>query len=359
MSESRASTDKSYDCAATSRQHLTADDHGHAHGRAHAHAHGHRHGQDFDRGAHVHHREQADAGVSRALRTALILTSVFLVAEVVGGILSNSLALLADAGHMLTDVGALAFSLFVAWLARQPATPRRTYGYLRFEILAALLNGAALLAVSALIIWEALGRLRNPEPVETGVMFIVAVGGLVVNIVAARLLHGSAGHSLNVRGAYLHVLSDLLGSVAAIAAALCARYFGWLLADPVASILMTALIVRGSWKLVRESVDILLESTPAHIDVEEVRHALEAIDDVESVHDLHVWTLTSGVVAMSAHAVVREAAVHQPALEAMTARAGEMGIHHTTIQLEKRALADCPPGGVPDPPLPFAVHRQP
>lgn len=351
MSDSRASTDKSYDCAATSRQHLTADDHGHTRG--------HRHGQAFDRGAHVHHREQADAGVSRALRIALILTSIFLVAEVIGGIASNSLALLADAGHMLTDVGALAFSLFVAWLARQPATPRRTYGYLRFEILAALLNGAALLAVSALIIWEAIGRLRAPEPVETGVMFFVAVGGLVVNIVAARLLHGSAEHSLNVRGAYLHVLSDLLGSVAAIAAALCARYLGWMIADPVASILMTALIVRGSWKLVRESVDILLESTPAHIDVVEVRRALEAIEDVESVHDLHVWTLTSGVVAMSAHAVVREVAVHQRALEAMTARASEMGIHHTTIQLEKRALADCPPAAVPPPPFPFAVHRQP
>jgi cobalt-zinc-cadmium efflux system protein len=345
MTESRDSTDTSYDCAATGRQQPGGAGEGH---RGHAPGHGHSHaggdGQAFDHGAQVHQREGPQADVSGALRLALVITSVFLVAEVVGGLLSNSLALLADAGHMLTDVGALAFSLFVAWLARQPATPRRTYGYLRFEILAALLNGGALLAVSAGIIWEAIGRLRAPPQIDTGVMLLVASGGLVVNIVAAHLLRGSAGHSLNVRGAYLHVLSDLLGSVAAIGAALLARYLGWALADPVASILMTALIVRGSWKLVKESVDILLESTPAHIDVAEVRRSLEAVTDVESVHDLHVWTLTSGVIAMSAHAVVREAAVHQRALEAMTAEAARLGIHHTTIQLEKRALADCPPG---------------
>jgi cobalt-zinc-cadmium efflux system protein len=351
MTESRASTEASYDCVATSRQqdpapgaHDAAHGHAHGHGHHHSHGHSHAHGQAFDKGAQVHSREGANARVTGALRTALILTSAFMVAEVVGGLMSNSLALLADAGHMLTDVGALAFSLFVSWLARQPATPKRTYGYLRFEILAALLNGATLLAVSAAIIWEAIGRLSAPEPIATGVMLWVAVAGLIVNIISARLLHGSADHSLNVRGAYLHVISDLLGSVAAIAAALLVRYFGWAIADPIASILMTALIVRGSWKLVRESVDILLESTPSHIDVAEVRRRLEAIEDVESVHDLHVWTLTSGVVALSAHAVVREAAVHQKALEEMTAQAAAMGINHTTIQVEKRELADCPPG---------------
>jgi cobalt-zinc-cadmium efflux system protein len=342
-----ASTDPSYDCVATSRQQAGTSPGAHGHGHSHgAHDHGHDHGQAFDRGAQVHQREGANARVTGALRAALIMTSVFMVAEVVGGVMSNSLALLADAGHMLTDVGALAFSLFVAWLARQPATPKRTYGYLRFEILAALLNGATLLAVSAWIIWEAIGRLRNPEVVDTGVMFFVAVAGLIVNIISARMLHGSADHSLNVRGAYLHVLSDLLGSVAAIVAAILSRYLGWGLADPVASILMTALIVRGSWKLVRESVDILLESTPSHIDVAVVRQKLESIEDVESVHDLHVWTLTSGVVAMSAHAVVREAAVHQKALEAMTAQAAAMGINHTTIQLEKKELSDCAPAAV-------------
>lgn len=298
----------------------------------------------FDHGANVHQREGEAGDASGALRAALIMTALFLVAEVIGGILSNSLALLADAGHMLTDVGALAFSLFVAWLARQPATPKRTYGYLRFEILAALLNGATLLAVSAAIIWEAIMRLAHPPAVETGMMLVVASGGLVVNALAARILHGSSNHSLNVRGAYLHVLSDLLGSVAAVIAALLMRYRGWAIADPIASILMTVLIVRGSWTLVRESVDILLESTPGHIDVAEVRAALEAVDDVDSVHDLHIWTLTSGVVAMSAHAMVCEPSGHQRVLEQMTAVSARLGIHHTTIQLEDRALADCAPG---------------
>lgn len=312
--------------------------HGHG-GGAHHHPAGAR---AFDHGAHVHHRDGGDP--SRALRIALALTATFFVAEVVGGLVSNSLALLADAGHMLTDVGALALSLFVTWLARQPATPKRTYGYLRFEILAALANGAVLLAISAGIIWEAVGRLRAPQPVETGVMLSVALAGLAVNVVAARLLHGSADHSLNVRGAYLHVLSDLLGSVAAVSAALAARYLGWTLADPVASILMTALIVRGAWALVRESVDILLESTPAHIDAREVQRALEGVADVESVHDLHVWTLTSGVIALSAHALVRDPARTQPALEGMTRAVHALGIHHTTIQVENRALGDCAPG---------------
>lgn len=346
MSVRRHSTDSSYDCVTAGRQQdasSAGEGQTHAHPHAHPHAHGAAVGVPFDHGAHVHHRDGEASDVSGALRAALIITSIFLVAEVVGGLVSNSLALLADAGHMFTDVGALAFSLFVAWLARQPATPKRTYGYLRFEILAALLNGAGLLAVSAAIIWEAVGRLRNPEPVETGVMLAVAVGGLVVNVIAARLLHGSASHSLNVRGAYLHVISDLLGSVAAIAAAILMRYFGWSLADPIASILMTALIVRGAWKLVRESVDILLESTPAHIEVGDVRQALEAVPGVESVHDLHVWTLTSGVVAMSAHALVLDASQNQRSLEAMTARAAELGIRHTTIQIENHALADCVP----------------
>lgn len=336
----RSSIDASYDCVTASRQQDSAriaaahdaDGHDKVSG-----------GLPFDHGAHVHWRDGDTPDASGALRAALIITSIFLVAEVIGGLVSNSLALLADAGHMLTDVGALAFSLFVAWLARQPATPRRTYGYLRFEILAAFLNGAVLLVVSAAIIWEAAGRIRNPEPVETGVMLIVAIGGLIVNVIAVRLLHGSASHSLNVRGAYLHVVSDLLGSVAAITAALLMRYFGWALADPIASILMTALIIRGSWKLVRESVDILLESTPAHIDVGEVREALESVPDVESVHDLHVWTLTSGIVAMSAHALVHDAASNQRSLEAMTARAAALGIRHTTIQIENRALTDCAP----------------
>lgn len=298
-------------------------------GAGHSHGDGHDHGHDH-------------AG-SRGLKGALILTTIFLIAEVVGGLVSNSLTLLADAGHMFTDVGALAFSLFVVWLARQPATSSKTYGYLRWEILAALLNGAVLLAVSAGIVWEAVQRLRSPEPVQTGLMFVIGVAGLVVNALSARLLHSGSSHSLNVRAAYLHVLSDLLGSAAAIVAALFIRYKGWYVADPIASIVMTLLIVRSSWGLVRESVDVLLEATPSHIDLKQVHDSLQAVSGVESVHDLHVWTLTSGVVAMSAHALVPDAAEHQATLEAMTRTVAALGIHHVTIQLEGKTLEECEP----------------
>ena len=213
----------------------------------------------------------------------------------VGGLISNSLTLLADAGHLFTDVGALAFSLFVVWLAKQPATSQKTYGYLRWEILAALLNGAVLLAVSAGIVWEAIGRLRTPQPVETGLMFAIGIAGSVVNAISARLLHSGSRHSLNVRAAYLHVLSDLLGSAAAVVAALFIRYKGWAIADPIASIVMTLLIVRSSWSLVRESVDVLLEAAPSHINLKHVHDALQAVDGVESVHDVAACgTLTPG-----------------------------------------------------------------
>lgn len=328
MSASRDNTSPSYSDCSAQRQRAAAHDQG-SHGHDHR---GHSHG------GHGHQR----AG-SAGLKGALILTSLVLVAEVVGGIVSNSLTLLADAGHMATDVGALALSLFVAWLSRQPASPQKTYGYLRWEILAAFFNGAALLLISVAIVWEAIARLQHPEPVQTGLMLIVASIGLVVNLFSARLLHAGAEHSLNVRGAYLHVLSDLLGSVAAVIAALFIRYKGWTIADPIASIVMTLLIVRGSWSLIKESVDILLEATPKHIDVVAVRQSLQNIEHIESVHDLHVWTLTSGVVAMSAHALVPDPLHHQNALEAMTRALALHGVHHVTIQIEGKPLEECAP----------------
>jgi cobalt-zinc-cadmium efflux system protein len=206
-----------------------------------------------------------------------------------------------------------------------------------------LLNGAILLAVSAGIVWEAVQRLRSPAPVQTGVMLIIGASGLVVNAIAARLLHAGSGHSLNVRGAYLHVLSDLLGSAAAVIAALFIRLKGWTVADPIASIVMTVLIARSSWSLIRESVDVLLEATPAHIDLAAVRGSLETIEGVASVHDLHVWTLTSGIVAMSAHSVVHDPAQHQRVLETMTRALAAQGIQHVTIQLEGKTLEECAP----------------
>lgn len=294
---------------------------------------------DNSHAGHAHHHA-AGAGhdsVAR-LRIALALTAAFLVAEVVGGILSNSLALLADAGHMLTDVAALALSLFVAWFSRRPETPRRTYGYLRLEILAAFVNGGALLLLSAWIIWEALSRLRAPEPIASGIMLAVAAGGLLINIASAVILHPSRETSLNVRGAYLHVLGDLLGSVGTVAAALLVRYTGWHAADPVASVLVTVIVVRGAWMLVRESVDILLESTPAHISVGAVRAQIAAIPGIESVHDLHIWTVTSGVIAMSAHCIVREPERHQHVLEHIHDAMRLFGIQHITIQIERKEM---------------------
>lgn len=303
--------------------------HVHAH-HVHHHHHGHHHPQQTP-GA-------AAADQMRRLRLALVLTSLFLVAEVVGGVLANSLALLADAGHMLTDVAALGLSLFVTWFSRRPHTARQTYGFLRWEILAAFLNGAVLLLLSVWISWEALLRLRAPEPLAGGVMLIIAVVGLLVNVASAWILHPASHTSLNVRGAYLHVLGDLLGSAGTVVAALLVNVTGWYAVDPIASLIVTLLIVRGAWSLVRESVDILLESSPAHISLGAVREQLEAIPGIESVHDLHVWSVTSDVVAMSAHAIVREPERHQHVLEHVHDAMRLFGIQHVTVQLERREM---------------------
>jgi cobalt-zinc-cadmium efflux system protein len=287
---------------------------------------------------HAGHDHAAHASVKR-LRLALALTAAFLVAEVIGGIASNSLALLADAGHMLTDVAALALSLFVAWFSRQPSTPQKTYGYLRWEILAAFLNGSVLLLISAWIIVESVIRIRAPEPVG-GLMLWVALGGLVTNLISARILHAGSRDNMNVRGAYLHVLGDLLGSVGVVIAAIVIRYTGWLQADPIASFVTTALIIRGAWTLVRESVDILLEGAPRHIELSAVRAQLEAIPGIESVHDLHVWTVNPRMVAMSAHAIVRDASAQQHVLEHVHDAMRIFGIGHVTVQIEQSDMAD-------------------
>jgi cobalt-zinc-cadmium efflux system protein len=283
---------------------------------------------------HSHRGHGEDARSTRALTWALVLTVFILIAEGIGGWLSNSLALLADAGHVLTDAGALGLSLFVAWLARQPGSSAKTYGYLRWEILAALINGATLLGISAWIVYEAVMRFRHPEAVVGGMMFVIAIIGLAVNAITVALLHGVRAGSLNVRGAYLHVLGDLLASFGTVVAAIVIRLTGWLHADPIASLVTTILIVFGAWRLVRESVDVLLEAAPAHIALETVRTRLESIPGVESTHDLHVWTVTSGMVAMSVHAIVRDSGNHQMVLERAHDLLSEMGIQHSTIQLE-------------------------
>lgn len=305
----------------------------HQHAEERSHAHGHSHG-------HLHLDTAGDPPTQRRLRLALVLTALFLVAEVIGGFLSNSLALLADAGHMLADVAALSLSLFVAWFSRQPASPQKTYGYLRWEILAAFLNGATLLVVSAVIIWEAVGRLSSPEPIATGMMLMVAAGGLVINAACAWILHPVHQHSLNARGAYLHVMGDLLGSLGTVAAGLVVRWTDRSAADPIASVLVTLLIVRSSWRLVRESVDVLLESTPAHISLGAVRERLTSIRGVAAVHDLHVWTVTSNVVAMSVHAIVPSESDRQRVLRDAVNAMQEFGIGHCTVQIECEPMCD-------------------
>jgi cobalt-zinc-cadmium efflux system protein len=266
------------------------------------------------------------------------MTATLLIVEVAGGFISNSLALLADAGHMLTDVAALALSLFVAWFSRQPVTARKSFGYLRWEILAAFLNGSALLLISAAIIFESIMRLRAPEPIAGGLMLWVAAAGLIINVISAMILHRGSQDNMNVRGAYLHVLGVLLGSVGTVGAAIVIRYTGWLQADPIASFLTTALIMRGAWTLVKESVDILLEGVPKHIDISEVRTQLEAIPGIESVHDLHVWSVTPRMVAMSAHAIVRDATTQQHVLEHVHDAMGLFGISHVTVQIEQAEM---------------------
>src|SRR5688572_14415634 len=277
------------------------------------------------------------------LRWVLALTSTFMVVEAVGGWLSGSLALLADAGHMLTDVGALALSLLSAWIAQRPPDDTKTYGYLRWEILAALVNGAALFGIAALVVVEAIQRIQEPQPVRTELFLAVASAGLLVNLTSLAVLHSHREGSLNVRGAYLHVLGDALGSVGAVAAAAIIAVTGWTLADPIVSMVISLLIVLGAWRLVRESTDILLEAVPKHVSMPEVERRIREVPGVTAVHDLHVWTVTNGMVAMSGHAVVPDLVSHPGVLEGIRSRMAGLGIGHVTIQLEVQdGCLDCP-----------------
>jgi cobalt-zinc-cadmium efflux system protein len=269
------------------------------------------------------------------MTVALAITAAIMVVELAGGWLAGSLALLADAGHMLADVGALALSLLVASLAQRPATAQRTFGLLRLEILAALVNGAALIAISVGVAVEAYHRFRNPPHVDAGLLLGVAAAGLVANVLSASVLHHGHEHSLNQRGAYLHILSDALGSAGALAAGTIILVTGWLPADPLISVFISLLILAGAWRLVKESTDILLEATPAGIALDEVHDRIASIPGVTSVHDLHVWTVTSGVIAMSGHLVVGNPGDNQRVLEAVQGRLGDMGIGHVTVQMER------------------------
>lgn len=304
----------------------------------------HSHAQDTGTAAGRH---------TRALSWTLGLTAGFLLVEVAGALWTRSLALLADAGHMLTDVGGLALALFAIWLASRPPTPERTYGYYRVEILAALGNAIVLLAVSAYILYEASQRFLSPPAVLGGPMLVVALAGLGVNLAGMWLLHKGSGESLNLKGAYLEILSDALGSLGVIAAALIVLTTGWNLADPVIGAAIGLFIIPRTWGLLRQAVNILLEGTPPHVNLGEVETALATVPGVTHVHDLHVWTLTSGKHAMSGHVVVKDLAVGNEILRALHELLHErFGIEHTTIQIESEPLVQIagpaqepPPGG--------------
>ena len=273
----------------------------------------------------------------KGLRIAIGITAVILLLEFFGGLATNSLALLSDSGHMLSDVSSLVFSLLAMWLAAKPPTADKHYGYSRVEILAALLNGVTLFVIAGLILFEAVHRLRAPEPVSSVPMMGIAVIGLLANLLSAWALlrQGDVKSNINMRSAYLHVLGDALGSVGAIVAGLLMYFWNWVMADPLISVLVAGLILKGAWGVVRQAVHILMEGTPANISPCQVREQLEQIDGVLNVHDLRIWTITSGIYSLCCHLLVDERADSQLVLQLANSHIrGDFGIRYATVQIE-------------------------
>jgi cobalt-zinc-cadmium efflux system protein len=287
--------------------------------------------------AHGHHHH----GSRRRLALVLALTCAFLGVEVVAGVLTGSLSLLADAGHMLTDVAGLVLALAAMKFAERRPSPRRTFGYHRVEILAALTNALVLAAVAGFILTEAWERFHNPHPVESVPVLAVATVGLLVNVISALLLHRGSKASLNVRGAYNEVLADALSSVGVIVGAAVITATGWLWVDPLVAVAIALFVLPRTWALLREAVHVLLEGTPPEVDIAALRSAMEGVPGVKTVHDLHVWTLTSGIHALSAHAVLQAGAAHETVLGALRARVtAGFPISHVTVQLEESCCGE-------------------
>lgn len=316
--------------------HNQAHDHVHAHDHTHAHGHDHMHGHGA---GHSHHHHHAGASL-RALGIACAMTVTILFAEVVGGVVSGSLALLSDAAHMLSDAAGLILALVASWYGQKKASGRATYGNKRFEVLAAFINAVVVLAISVWIIIRASMRFMAPDPeVHTGVMLVVAVVGLLANVVSAVILNRSASDSMNVRGALLHVLSDLLGSVAVIVAGVIIQFTGFTMADSIASLLIALIIVPRAVGLVFSSAGVLVEHAPETVSVKEVRDRLVQLPDVIAVHDLHVWSLDGESLLATCHIVTDSP--HHPVLDAAHDELVNMGIDHSTIQMEMPEHAKC------------------
>lgn len=304
--------------------------HHHHHGHAHAHTHGHVHGA----APGLPHPPGRRRDV-RALIAVLGLTAGFALAEVIGGLIAGSIALVADAAHMLSDAASVALALGAIWLASRPATARMSFGWRRAEILAALVNGVTLVAIGLWVMIEAGRRIGGEPDVQGMPTLIIGLLGLAVNVVAAAILWRSGGSSLNVRAALLHVLADLLGSLGVVVAAVVILTTGWTPVDPILGLVIGAMVLLGSWRVLRESVAVLLEAAPEGLDGDQVGRRMAAVPGVLEVHDLHIWTITSGFPALAAHVTVapgEDCQARRRELAAVLAR--EYGIAHTTLQVE-------------------------
>ena len=292
--------------------------------------------------SHEHEHSHSHSGNKKVLRVSFIVIAVFMVVEIVGGLLTNSLALLSDAGHMFSDAAALGLSLLAFHFGERPGSRSNTFGYKRFEILAALLNGLTLMLIAVWIVYEAVGRFANPPEIATTGMLVVSVIGLLVNIFVAWYMHrgGDTEENINMRGAYLHVLGDLLGSVGAIAAAVLMMAFGWRWADPLASVIVALLIAKSGWGVLKSSSHILMEGAPANLHCDDIVAEIKKVNGVESVHDLHIWTITSGLHALSCHIVVDgslSVAEAEQIVYEVEHQLQHQNISHVTVQTESRA----------------------
>lgn len=302
----------------------------------HHHSHDH-HGHHHHHGHGHHHHDLGREGNKKGLTIALIITAGIMLLEFFGGIITNSLALLSDSGHMLSDASSLVLSLVAIWFATKPSSPNKTYGFYRFEILAALFNGVTLFVIAGFIVWEAIQRFYNPPTVASGSMMLIASIGLFANLLSAWALmrKGDVKNNVNLRSAYLHVIGDALGSVGAIVAGLVMWLFGWYVADPIISVLVALLILKGAWGVIKHTIHILMEGTPITIDQDEVKKALESIEGVIDVHDLHIWTITSGLDSLSCHILIEDHQDSQKVLQnAIHIIEEKFKILHTTIQIE-------------------------
>jgi cobalt-zinc-cadmium efflux system protein len=308
------------------------------------HEHGHEHHHD-------HGLRHIPSGGRKDLLLALSITVLMMIAEVVGGLLSNSLALLSDAGHMLTDNLALLLSFFAMTFATLPATDRKTFGFFRLEILAAFVNGIALVLLSLYIMYQAYLRMVHPQPVQGMLMLIVAIIGLVANIIGALILAKHSENSLNIRGAYLHIVGDALSSVGVVIGGVIILYTGWYLIDPILSALISLVIIYGAWTLVKESVNILLESAPAHINIDVIASEIAKIKGVREAYHIHLWTITSGVYALSAHVLIDDRLVsgsRELNDQIRSLLSEKFKVIHSTIQLECEKCDMNPSCSLPD-----------